>query len=65
MDAHIDHLFQIKNYIQQSHLCDEVGLALLHYIRAIKSVEELSMNLNNYMMAVDSLGEQPNEVSLG
>jgi len=64
MDVHIDHLVQIKNYIQQAHLCGEEGIARLHYIRAIILVKELSMNLNNYMMALDSVGEQPNEALL-
>ncbi len=60
MNTYIDQLVQIKNHIQQAHLCDYEELARQHYIRAIVKVNELTTNLNNYLMSLDNVGVQLN-----
>jgi len=62
MDDHDKKLIQIKNYIQKASVCNEKGLARLYYIMAIELLSELSIELNNRMLALESAGEQPKEV---
>ncbi len=63
MDAHIKQLIRIQNYIQQASVCNEKGLARLHYIMAIELLQELSMDLYDCMVALESVGDQPKEIS--
>jgi len=62
MDDHDKKLIQIKNYIQQASVCNEKGLARLYYMMAIELLSELSIESNNRMLALESVGEQPKEV---
>jgi hypothetical protein len=59
MDALMKQLNQIKNYIQQASACNEKGLARLYYTMAIEALTELSIELNNRILALESVGEQP------
>jgi hypothetical protein len=62
MDAHLKKLIQIQNYIQKADQCYEKGLARLHYMTAIELLQELSMELNKCMLALESVGKQPKEI---
>ncbi len=63
MDAHIKQLIRIENYVQQASVCNEKGIARLHYMKALELLQELSTQLNNCILALESVGEQPEEVS--
>ena len=62
MDAHIACLIQIKDSIKQAQACTEKGLARLQYFETIALLQKLSNNLNNCMLALESVGEQPTEI---
>jgi hypothetical protein len=62
MDAYIKKLIQIQNYIQQADQCHEKGLARLYYMRAIELLQELPMEFNQCMLALESVGKQPKEI---
>jgi hypothetical protein len=62
MDIYVEQLMRIQYYILQAHLCQEKGLARLHYMKAIELLQEHLMNLHNSMSTLESIGEQPNDV---
>jgi hypothetical protein len=62
MDAHIKQLIRIENYVQQASVCNEKGIARLHYMMALELLQELSTELNDCITALESVGEQPKEV---
>ncbi len=64
MDAHIKQiLIRIENYVRQASVCNEKGVARLHYIMALELLQELSTELNDCITALESVDEQPKEVS--
>lgn len=63
MDIHIKQLIRIENYVQQASACNEKGIAHLHYTMALELLQELTTKLNNCITALESVGEQPKEVS--
>jgi len=63
MDSLIKQLIQIQNYIQKASVCNEKGLARLHYMMAIELLRKLSMGLYDCMVALESIGDQPKEIS--
>ncbi len=62
MDVYTKKLIQIQNYIQQATVCNEKGLARLHYLMAIKLLQELLMELHENMIALETVAEQPVEI---
>ena len=64
MSTHIDHLVQIKNYIQHAHLCHEKGLACLHYTKALALLKEIPVDPSNCLSPPENVGEKPNEFLL-
>jgi hypothetical protein len=62
MDAQIRKLIQIKNYIQQASVCNENGFARLRYMMAIDILQEVSTELNDSVLTLEHVGEQPKEI---
>jgi hypothetical protein len=63
MDIHIKQLIRIENYVQQASVCNEKGITRLHYMMALELLQELSTEMKDYITALESVGEQPKEVS--
>ncbi len=62
MDSLVKKLNQIKDYIQQASVCNEKGLARLHYMMAIELLQKLSLELQGCMESLESVGDQPKEI---
>ncbi len=62
MNYHINQLVQIENYLKQAY-ANETNRRIRFYLRmAIASLKELSIDLTEYMLSLESIGEQPEEV---
>jgi hypothetical protein len=62
MNNPMDQLVQIENNIKQAYTNDAKGLIRLHLAKAIALSQELTAYLTEYMLGMESIGEQPREV---
>ncbi len=62
MNNPMDQLVQIENNIKQAYTNDAKGLIRLHLSIAIALSQELTAYLTEYMLGMESIGEQPREV---
>ncbi len=62
MNNPMDQLVQIENNIKQACTNDAKGLIRLHLAIAIALLQELTAYLTEYMLGMESIGEQPREV---
>ncbi len=62
MDNHMNQLVQIAHNIGQAYTDDANGLIRLYLTMAIALLQGLITDLNEYMLNVESIGEQPHEV---
>ena len=62
MDALLKQLAGIQYHIQQASVCGENGLVRLHLLMAIASISKFFVEVNNHMLALESEGEQPEEI---
>ncbi len=62
LDAHIDQLTQMVNYIQQAHACNEEKFTRFCYMNINALLQALAVDLNNCMLDLKSMGKSPNKV---
>ena len=55
-------LAEIQYHMRKASVCNENGLVRLHLSMANESVQQLFVELNNRMLALESVGKQPEEI---
>lgn len=53
---------RILNYMTQAAMSNENGVARLHALNAIQLLRELSIDLNNWLLNLESDAQQPEEI---
>ncbi|UJR20363.1 hypothetical protein I4U23_023494 [Adineta vaga] len=62
MDNLAMQLFLIQKNIHQASVCEENGIARLHYNSVLKLLQEITIQVEHRKLSLESAGEQPKEV---